>query len=152
MTWKSWGEEHKKMTKKLHHIHPSKRERHKLIPLKRTYNYNFKSSNEKKRQCITYIQAGTKTPLDDLDSSASQTYKHAQVQSIPKKTYKYFQTFNALDDCCCIPNLMKSQLCMMDIQTNTYQIKKKITHQIKKKLIHPSKQAQKNFYKIKQRS
>ena len=134
MTWKSWGEEHKKMTKKLHHIHPSKRYRHKLIPLERTYNYNFKSSNEKKRQRITDIQAGTKTALDDFDSSASQTYKHAQVQSIPEKTYKYFQTFNSLDDCCCILDLMISQHCITDIQTNKYQTKKNLTHQIKKNI------------------
>ena len=115
-------------------IHPSKKEIHKLIPLERTYNYNFKSSNEKKGQRITYIQEGTKTPLDDLDSSASQTYKHAQVQSITEKTYKYFQNFNALDDCCCILDLMISQHCITDIQTNKYQIKKNITHQIKKTL------------------
>ena len=88
MTWKSWGEEHKQMKKTLHHRHPSKKERHKLIPPERTYNYNFKSSNEKKRQCITNIQAGTKTTLDDFDSSVSQTYKHAQLQSIPERTYK----------------------------------------------------------------
>ena len=73
MTWKSWGEEHKQMTKTLHHIHPSKKERHNLIPLERTYNYNFKSSNEKNGQRITDIQVGTKTTLDDFDSYASQT-------------------------------------------------------------------------------
>ena len=88
MTLKSWGEEQKQMTKTLHHRHLRKKERHKLIPPERTYNYNFKSSNEKKRQRIIDIQAGTKTTLDGFDSSASQTYKHAQVQSIPERTYK----------------------------------------------------------------
>ena len=93
MTLKSWGEEQKQMTKTLHHRHPSKKERHKLIQRERTYNYNFKSSNEKKRQRITNIQAGTKTTLDDFNSSASQTYKNAQVQSIPERTYKDSKCF-----------------------------------------------------------